>query len=630
MTAESDPVAAQLDESSPLIRARGLLARFLAPGLPLYVVVEIHYYFLPPLAELALFLAWCLVLVFLRYPLRQAGWTLWPDLLLAVAAVWAGGYIIFQHDALMIRIGAPLTEDVAVGILGTVLVLEGTRRTLGRTLPILGIIALAYAAYGFVLPIAAGGHGGFDWHRIITDIYLTEQGIYGFALAIMFRIVMLFILFGALLSATGGSDFIIDLAQTAVNRFSGGPGKVAVIASGLFGNISGSAIGNVMVSGVITIPMMKRLGFAPHVAGGVEAAASTGGQLMPPVMGSAAFMMIQFVGVSYLAIIQAAIMPGILYYLALFAAVHFYAVRHGLKGVPPENPITARDFFTRGLVFFGPLAVLVWALFSYSPQSSVLLGMAALIVISFINRGSRLSARKALVSLESAAIHSLPTVCGAACAGVIIASVLLTGIGLRLPTLILDVAGDNLFIVLTLVMATSIFLGVGLPTVVVYLLLATLMAPALVNMGVSPMPAHLFILYFGMLSMVTPPVALAAYAAGTIAGADLMRTGIAAWKLALSGFIVPFMFVYNPALILEGSTLQVVTALLTAMVGVILLSAGVMGHFVRSSRNWESVFLLLAALLLIYGTWTTDILGFGIGVVIGSLQWSRSPRGHQR
>jgi len=605
----------------PRWRSRGITLS--GVFLCLYTIVEVIYLFLPPLAELALFLMLTLVVTFLKFPLSRTRNLAPLDLLCILLAVITGLYIVFQHDTLMVRMGIPTSLDVAMGIVGTLLVLEAARRTVGWILPALGCLALGYAAFGTLLPVAWGGHSGFSLQRIVTDIYLTEQGIYGVALAIMFRLVVLFIVFGVLLSATGGTSFLIDLSQSLFNRFAGGPGKVAVVASGLFGTISGSAVANVMVDGWITIPMMKRVGFKPEVAAGVEAAASTGGQLMPPIMGSAAFMMIQFVGTSYLEIIKAAVIPGILYYLALFAAVHFYSVRHGLKGMLPERSFAAGDLLSRGAVFFVPLAVVLLALTRYSPHKAVLLALGVLVVVSCFRRDSRLNAKKIVESLREAAADSVPTVCAAASVGIVIAMVMLTGLGLRFPDLILNLAGNNLLMVLVLVMITSLILGMGLPTVVCYLLLATIMAPALVKLGVSLMAAHLFILYFGILSMITPPVALAAYAAGAIGGANLMKTGFAAWKLALSGFIIPFMFVYGPPLLFNGTPLEVATAFGSASLGVIVLGAALMGYFVTEIRAWEWAALMAASFLLIKVGWITDLLGLCLIATVFVVQWQR-------
>ena len=592
-------------------------------ALCLYTVVEVIYLFLPPLAGLAVFLMLGQIMAFLKFPLRKRPWLAWVDILAIIFAVITGIYIVVNHDALLIRIGNPTSIDVAMGIAATLLVLEAARRTVGWILPALGCLALVYAAFGSILPVAWSGHSGFSLQRIATDIYLTEQGIYGFAMGIMFRIVFLFLLLGVLLSATGGTGFLIDLSQTLFSRFVGGPGKVAVVTSALFGTISGSAVANVMVDGWITIPMMKRVGFKPHVAAGVEAAASTGGQLMPPVMGSAAFMMIQYVGTSYFQIIKAAAIPAILYFLALFAAVHFYSMRFGLKGMAPERPFSGYDLLSRGTVFFVPLIALVWALAYYSPHKAVLIAMGVLVIVSCFRQESRLNMKKIVDILREAAVDSVSIVCAAASVGIVIAMVMLTGLGLRLPDLILKLAGNNLLLVLILVMITSIILGMGLPTVVCYLLLATMMAPAIVKLGVSTMAAHLFILYFGCLSMVTPPVALAAYAAGAIGEANLMQTGFAAWKLALSGFIVPFMFVYGPPLLLKGTPIEIVTAFVSGTIGVTILGATLMGYFFTRLRAWERLLLIVASLLMIKVGWITDLLGFALTGAVFLIQWRR-------
>lgn len=595
-------------------------------ALCLYTVAEVIYLFFPPLAELAVFLSLSLTVAFLKFPASRKPSLAWVDILGIALAGITGAYIVIEHDALMVRMGVPTSLDVAMGIAATLLVLESARRTVGWILPALGCLALLYASFGTILPVAWGGHSGFSLERIATDIYLTEQGIFGPALGIMFRLVILFILLGVLLSATGGTGFLIDLSQGLFNRYAGGPGKVAVVSSSLFGTISGSAVANVMVDGWITIPMMKKVGFKPHVAAGVEAAASTGGQLMPPIMGSAAFMMIQFVGTSYLEIIKSAVIPGILYYLALFAAVHFYSVRYGLRGLPPQRPFSVADLLERGAVFILPLVVVMVALARYSPHMAVLFSMGTLLIVSSLRVSSRLSPKKMLDALREAAVDATPTVCAAASVGIVIAMVMLTGLGLRIPDLILNLAGNNLLLVLLLVMVTSLILGMGLPTVVCYLLLATIMAPALVKLGVTVMAAHLFILYFGILSMITPPVALAAYAAGAIGGANLMKTGFASWKMALSGFIIPFMFVFGPPLLLRGSATEVMVAVASSSVGVIVLGAAVMGYFVTDLRAWETAALLAASLLTIKVGWLTDLLGLCLIIVVFMVQWHRKGR----
>lgn len=589
----------------------------------LYTVVEVMYLYLPPLSELAVFLMLSLIVAFLKFPLSENPRLAWIDLLGIALALVTGIYIVVEEQALMVRMGVPNSLDVAMGIAGALLVLEAARRTVGWILPALGVLAVAYAAFGAVLPFAWGGNPGFSVHRMASEIFLSEEGIYGPALGIMFRLVTLFIIFGVLLNATGGTAFIIDLSQSLFGRFSGGPGKVAVVSSSLFGTISGSAVANVMVNGWITIPMMKRTGFKPHVAAGVEAAASTGGQLMPPVMGSAAFMMIQFVGTSYLHIIEAAVLPAVLYYLALFAAIHFYSKRLGLKGVPPEHPITAADILKRGAVFFLPLVVVVLALLRHGPNVAVLYAMGTLLAVSSLRSESRLGPKKVVRALREGASDAVPTVCAAAAVGIIIAMVMLTGLGLRLPDLILHLAGNHLLIVLVLVMITSLVLGMGLPTVVCYLLLATTMAPALVRLGVGLMPAHLFILYFGILSMVTPPVALAAYAAGAIGGADLMQTGYSAWKLSLSGFIIPYMFVYGPPLLLRGDPAGILLAVLSSSVGVVVLGAVIIGYFITELKSWERAALLVASLLMIRVGWVTDVIGLVLMSAVLLAQWHR-------
>jgi TRAP transporter 4TM/12TM fusion protein len=471
-----------------------------------------------------------------------------------------------------------------------------------------------------LLPNYLGGHGGYDVSRIVTQSFLTMEGIFGVALQVMFTYVFPFILFGVVLELIGALGFAIDLAQAIFGRFRGGPAKVAVVASGMVGMINGSAVANVVTAGSLTIPMMKRIGFPSHVAGAIEAVGSTGGQLMPPVMGAAAFMMAEFLGVPYLTVAKAALLPALLYYLALFATIHFYSVRHDLGGLPQSDTgALVLSIMKRNemYLFCIPVAVLITLMLSgFTTTRAVSIALATAFVTSMFVKGQRLSPRRLVTVLEKAAKDSIQLCCASACVGIIIGLTLMTALGSRFTSIIIEMSGGNLFFALFLVMVSSIILGLGLPTTICYVLLATLAGPALVQLGIEPIAAHMFILYFGMMSMVTPPSAMAAYAGAAIAGADMMKTGMTATRFALCGFLLPYTFVLNPALLLSGSVPEVLLAILTGSIGVITLGAAVAGHIKTTLKVWERLFLLLAAIALIDPGLVTDLIGLTLLAIV--------------
>ena len=459
------------------------------------------------------------------------------------------------------------------------------------------------------------------WCAIINSLFLSENGILGVPMNVMFNFIFLFIVFGALFGAAGGTKFFIDLTRSMFRGVTGGPAKVAVVSSALMGTVSGSAVANVVTTGTFTIPMMKKVGFEPHVAGAVESVASTGGQLMPPIMGAAAFVMADYLNVPYLSVAKAAILPAIIYYMATFAFVHFYTLKLGIKkesdlDLPPVRKII-KDFW----VFLPPLFVLVWFLIAgFSTSLVVMYTIIVVFVMSMFKKEFRLTPRRLLAGLSDAANESTTVTGACAAAGIVIAVVLLTGLGVKIGNFVIHFSGGNLGLALIFVMFASLVLGMGLPTLVCYILLAVTTAPPLIKMGVPPMAAHLFIFYFGMLSMVTPPVGMAFYAGAALAGANTMKTGWTAWKIALAGFLLPYIFVYNPALIWMGSVSDAILATITAVIGAASLSAGVVGHMKRHLSALERVAAMVAAFLLIKPGWITDLIGVVIVVILLLLQ----------
>jgi TRAP transporter 4TM/12TM fusion protein len=426
----------------------------------------------------------------------------------------------------------------------------------------------------------------------------------------MTQFIFLFVAFGAFFGICGGTQFFIDIASSVFGKLKGGPAKISVAVSGMMGTISGSAVANTVTTGTFTIPLMKRIGFEPHVAGAVEATASSGGAFMPPVMGAAAFVMAEFLGISYISICKAALIPAILYFLAIFSIVHFYSLKIGIQGMPQsEVPAIGKVLYEKWL-FIIPLAILILTLIAgYSPRIAVLYSLLATVVVTMFKKETRFTPSKFLQALADSADNSVMIACACATAGIVIGIVLLTGMGAKITALVIDVSAGSLLIALPVIMLASLLFGMGLPTVVCYVLLAATVAPSLVNLGVLPLAAHLFIFYFGMLCMVTPPVSFAAYAGAAIARAEPMKTGWTAWTFALAGFLLPYMFVYNKSLLLIGSAVSIVPAVFTSLIGIICLGAGIIGYLITEARFYERILLLLAAFLLIKPGLITDIAG---------------------
>ena len=596
------------------------LIRFLAIAFSFFAVAEVNALTLPPFQQRAIFLMFPLTLCFLIRSEAASKEKTHPNFLrtfldfaFAFLSVISCGYIVVEYGALINRMGTPTPLDLVMGTIGMLLVLEATRRLVGWALPVIACLFILYAYAGTYLPTVLGGHAGYDINRIITQSYLTMEGIFGIPLGVMLAYVFPFVLFGVVLDAIGALGFAVDLAQAGLGRFRGGPAKVAVVSSAVFGMVNGSAVANVVTAGSFTIPMMKKIGVQPHVAGAVEAVASTGGQLMPPVMGAAAFMMAEYLGIPYLTIVTAALIPAVLYYLALFTTIHFYSVRHDIGGLTMSGQAAlVRSILKRKelYLFVVPVGCLLGLLISgYSATKSVSYALVAAFGASLVVKERRLTPRRILEVLEKAGRDFIFMSCAIGSVGIIVGLITLTALGARFTPMIISLSGGNVYLALVLVMFSSVLLGMGLPTAICYLLLATLAAPALVDFGIQPLAAHMFILYFGMMSMVTPPTALAAYAGAMIAGADIMKTGFTAWFFSLSGYLLPFMFVLNPALLMIGPPANIVLATITGAVGVMALGAAVAGQVRMTLNVLERTALFMAAVALMHPWLATDLLG---------------------
>jgi len=571
-------------------------------------------------------LLFALALIFLLFPRFARGEGKLPgviDWLLIATSVVTIGYLWVNHKYLYDRfvfVDELRAEDFVLGTVFILLVLEATRRVIGLAMPITALLFVAYAL--FVAKVAPGS--------VVEINYLTTEGIFGIPLSVSATYVILFILFGAFVERSGAGKMFMDFALSLTGHSVGGPAKVAVITSGLFGTISGSAVANVMTTGTFTIPMMKRLGYRPAFAGAVEAVASTGGQIMPPIMGAAAFVMAEFLGVPYLTVALHALIPALLFYVAVFIAVHFEALRTGMKGLPREEcPRLLPVLKARGHLFL-PLVIIIGLLVSgYSAPFAALFGIISVVPVALMRKSTRseINLRGIIDALDSGARGSLSIAAACACAGIVIGAIAQTGLGLTFTSFVLAVAQDSLIPALVLTMMAGIILGMGLPTTPAYIIQVALLVPALVKLGVVLQAAHLFVFYFAILSAITPPVALAVYAACGISGSNLWDTGWAAVKLGATGYIVPFMFAFAPALLLIGEGWRVALAVFTATVGVTMLAGSLHRYYLGPTNRWQQVLLFVGAVCLIKPGWATDIAGaVALGIVLLAQWRARSER----
>lgn len=600
----------------------------LAVVLSLFVLAAANFNLFDPQPNLAMFGMLGLLLVFLSRPLvkEKPDWRFGRaiDIGLMLLTVAVFGYIFVQSeqrlerfwvDGILLgdRAGNEKPFDFFIAGTGLVLILEATRRAIGWTLPILCSLFIAYAIFGASMPDWLFPHRGSSWGQIAQKSFLQSGGVFGVALKVMFNYVFLFVLFGTLLEQTGATAYVIKLARNLFKNSSGGPAKVAVVSSGLMGSLSGSAVANTATTGTFTIPLMKSSGFDSESAAGVEAAASSGGALMPPIMGAGAYMMLELVepAVTYVEIIKAALIPAILYYTALLLTVHFHSKRIGADAeseLEPESesPMSAYQ----GFVFFGAFVILIAMLLTgFTPYRSVSVSLIGILVLSQFSELTRLSFPKVIQALVGAAKGGMALIVAASCVGIILGVVDLTGLGASLPAKIQAFANDSAILALLLLMVSTIVLGMGLPSAVCYLLMAILVGSVLTTLKTPPLAAHLFIFYFGMMSMVTPPVALAAYAAAAIAKADVMKAAFSAFRFALVGFALPFAFVLKPELLMltinnEAAPPGMIVMMVgITLVGILGLAASIAGFAFKSLSFPLRSVLLVLSLLVFFTRW---------------------------
>ncbi|MBN1828025.1 MAG: TRAP transporter permease [Deltaproteobacteria bacterium] len=605
---------------------KGILAKIatlIAVCMSLYHLWSAGIYMLPSPQHKAIHLAFALALTFIIYPARRADKKNFPwyDGLFAILGAGIGIYIVVFYWDIVYRMGDPNNIDILMGGISLFLVLEATRRTMGWSLVIVGVVFLLYAMFGNYLP-GNISHKGYDLTRIIEHMYLTGEGIFGVAIYVTATFVFIFVLLGSFLGVTGGAQSFIDLAFSLTGRYRGGPAKAAVVGSGLMGMISGSSFANVAGTGTFTIPLMKSVGYKPHFAGGVEAAASSGGQIMPPIMGAAAFIMAEMTGIPYGRLIVHAAIPAVLYYVAIFIMVDLEAARLGLSGIQrkllPDFWMTLKN---GAFLLLAPLSIVYLLIIGYSPIKASFAAVMIVIVTSSFKKKTRLTLPKLIEALDKGARGALSIIAACAVAGIIVGTVTLTGLGLKFADLIITLSGGHLYPALFLTMVAAIFMSMGMPTTALYIILGTMVAPALIRMNVPVVAAHLFIFYYGCFAAVTPPVALSSYLAASIAKADPIKTALTGLKLTSTAFLLPFIFAVSPSLLLIDTTpSKTISVVVTAVIGVYALSCGLQNHLFGKMNILLRIMLLVAALVLIKPGAVTDLIGLGLVAFVSIIQ----------
>ncbi|MGN1401558.1 MAG: TRAP transporter permease [Bacillus sp. (in: firmicutes)] len=589
----------------------------------------------PLMAQLqrSIHLGFALALIFLLFPARKKnlkkGRIAWYDYILSALGIVVGAYWPVMMEELVMRPGIMTDLDYFIGVLAIILVLEATRRTVG--LPIT-IIALCFVAYGLFGPYMPGflAHRGLTLERLTQTMFFTTEGILGTPLGVSATFIFVFLLFGSFLIKTGVGEYFNDLAAVIAGKRVGGPAKIAIFSSALQGTISGSSVANVVTSGAFTIPMMKRLGYKKEFAGAVEAAASTGGQLMPPIMGAAAFLMVEFIGggITYWDIAKAAAIPAILYFTGIWIMTHFEAKRLGLRGLKDEEMPDKKEVMKKIYLLVPIVAIIVMLMLNISIMRAALYAIVITILASMVKKETRMSFKDTVNALVDGARTALAIAAATACAGIIVGVVTKTGLGLKMANSLVKFAGTiftdptaTLILTLFFTMIASLILGMGSPTTANYVITSTIAAPAIILMGVPDLPAHLFVFYFGIIADITPPVALAAFAASGVSGGEPIRTGVISAKLAIAAFIIPYIFVLSPEMLMLDTTwTQTVWVVFTAVTGMIAIGAGIIGYWYRSMKWFERILAIAAGLLLIYPEGYSDIMGLVIFAVLWAMQ----------
>ncbi|GAA3351524.1 TRAP transporter permease [Deinococcus persicinus] len=636
---EQQAILEKYDIESNVRTVTGIMRHVIFYGLLAFSLFQLYtaiFGQFPAQIQRTIHLGFGLTLIFLLFPARKKApkhKIAWFDYLLALLSIGVGSYWSMNYTELVNRNGSITQMDFIVGLIAVLLVLEAARRAVGLPITIIAACFLIYAYYGPYFP-AFMAHRGQDLESIVNLMYFTTDGIFGTPISVSATFIFVFLLFGAFLVKTGVGQYFNDLAVSLAGKLIGGPAKVAVFSSALQGTISGSSVANVVTSGSYTIPMMKKLGYRKEFAGAVEAAASTGGQLMPPIMGAAAFLMVEFIGrgITYWDIAKAAAIPALLYFTGIWIMTHFEAKRVGLKGLRDDQMPNRKEVFKKIYLLLPIVAIIVLMLTGTPVMHAALYGIIISIGVAMFNKDTRLKPMDVIEALVEGARTALGVVAATACAGIIVGVVVKTGLGLSLANSLVALAGGSIILTLIFVMIASLILGMGAPTTANYVITSTIAAPAIVAL-LSPntpqelvplvvlLSAHFFVFYFGIIADITPPVALAAFAASGISGGDPIKTGVNSAKLAIAAFIIPYMIVFSPSLLMIDTTVpQIIWVVFTAITGMVAIGSGVIGYWYRKLYWFERIIVLVAGLLLIYPEKFSDWVGLGIFIVMFVIQ----------
>jgi len=602
----------------------GKIIKWIAVAMALFHLYTSVFGLMETIRHRAMHLAFIFPLAFLLYPAIKSKKTSKPTILdwtFSILGMISTLYLVIEYKEIFLRGGIPNTVDIVMGILCILLVLESVRRVVGIQLLMISAVFLVYAYFGPYMP-GIFRHRGASISRMIDHIYMIPEGVFSVALGTSATFIVLFVIFAAFLERSGLADLIKDLAMALAGGAIGGPAKVAVVMSAAFGTISGSAAANVVTTGAFTIPLMKSTGYPKEFAAGVEAVASTGGQLMPPIMGSAAFIMADYLGVAYIEIVKAAIIPVFLYYLSLFLSIHIRAKKLGLKGVCRENLPKAWDVLkSRGHLLIPFVAVVILLVMRFTPIFAGSCGIVLTIAVAALRKETRMGFQDILWALENGAKRTVPVSIACASVGLVIGVCSLTGISSIIGNYILQLGRGNLLITLFLVMLLSIVMGMGLPTVAVYVLLSSIAVPVIVQLNVPALAAHFFIFYFGLMANVTPPVAIPAYAAAGLANSNPSKTGWVAFKLALAGFLIPYLFILNTdVLMINANFVDIIYSALTPILGILMLCVGIENYMLKPLPVWQRALCIIGSLALLYPGLATDLIGLAFLLLIFAVQ----------
>lgn len=595
------------------------ITRWLAILMSAFHVITAAIGSLPTMQQRATHLGFALMLVFLQSTLKKESSLIQYiiNIILSLLVLLSTIYVHLNWFGMAFRVAAPRTMDLVVGVVMTSCVLWGTYKRLGWPMPTLAAIFIVYGLVGPYLP-GSFSHRGYSFERITTQMIMSTEGIYGSVLGVSATYIFLFVLFGAILEYSGAAKFFIDLATGLFARTRGGSAKISTLASCLFGMVSGSSPANIMAIGPLTLPMMERVGYTPRFGGAILSVAGTGGQLMPPIMGAAAFIIAETLAVPYLTVALAAFIPGLLYYASLWFIIDIHTAKIGIPTLPPEEIPDWRKVLLNGFYLSIPFILLVFflAVIRWSPIKAGFWSITAMIVSSWIKKATRMGLKEIFNSFEKGAYGSLEVATVTATAGVIVGMLSMTGLGLKFSSILLSLSGGNLVVLLILTSIAGIILGMGMTTTSVYIILSVLIAPALVKMGIEPLGAHLFVFYFGILSSITPPVAIASYAAASVAKTDPMSLGWEAARIGLAGYILPFMFLFNRELLFMGSAFSIIKVTITSFIGIYAMSCAIEGFCFKNINIVSRLILAVGAIFMIDSGFITDLIGLALLAVV--------------